>query len=49
MDTSKVRTQDFFSAVQYAANNPAGILIVWNWVQIHYDEIIERYSTWILE
>ena len=42
MDEKKVRSQDFFSAVYYAAASPHGELYVWNWVQEVYPELIDR-------
>lgn len=45
MEEDKVRRQDFFSAVNYAASNPHGELYVWNWAQTVYPQLIERFTT----
>ena len=46
MDPQKVRTQDFFSAINYAAAGPYGEIYVWNWVQEVYPQLIDRWAHW---
>lgn len=43
-DETRVRPGDFFSAVQYAANNPVGTAYVWNWVRANYEEFVGRFG-----
>ncbi|KAJ8317988.1 hypothetical protein KUTeg_003079 [Tegillarca granosa] len=39
---SLIRSQDFFSVLQYIAGNPVGTSIVWNWIRSNWDYLISR-------
>jgi glutamyl aminopeptidase len=40
-----VRSQDFFTVVQYIAQNPVGNKLVWDWIRSNWDYLVGRYST----
>ncbi|KAK3089030.1 hypothetical protein FSP39_000261 [Pinctada imbricata] len=42
---SLVRSQDFFTVVQYIAQNPAGKSLTWDWVRSNYDYLVQRFTT----
>jgi glutamyl aminopeptidase len=43
-DVTKIRTQDFFSLIYYVSINPVGRPVVWNWIRINYDNLLERFT-----
>ncbi|XP_071953572.1 glutamyl aminopeptidase-like [Antedon mediterranea] len=44
MDESKVRSQDFFTVVNYIADNPVGNPIVWDWVRTNWELLVNRFG-----
>jgi len=43
-DESNIRSQDYFSALSYISNNPAGNLLVWNFVQSDWGYLVDRFT-----
>ena len=43
-DERNIRSQDYFSALSYISNNPAGNLLVWNFVQSEWTYLVDRFS-----
>ncbi|XP_038060244.1 glutamyl aminopeptidase-like isoform X2 [Patiria miniata] len=43
-DDTKIRSQDFFSTLDYIAGNPVGNPLVWDWVRANYDYLLERFG-----
>ena len=38
-----VRSQDFFTVVQYISQNPIGSKLVWDWVRSNWEYLVNRY------
>ncbi|XP_023035875.2 uncharacterized protein LOC6650874 [Drosophila willistoni] len=43
-DESVVRSQDYFTCVQYLANNPVGEPVVWEYYREHWPELTARFD-----
>ncbi|CAH1108047.1 unnamed protein product [Psylliodes chrysocephalus] len=43
-DETLVRSQDFFSVVQFISINPSGTDLVWNWVRSNWDYLVHRFT-----
>ncbi|XP_061175207.1 glutamyl aminopeptidase-like [Saccostrea echinata] len=41
-----VRSQDFFTVVQYIAQNPVGNKLVWDWVRSNWEYLVDRFTTY---
>jgi len=44
MDESKIRSQDFFTTINYIASNHVANDFLWDWVQLNYDALVARYK-----
>ncbi|XP_033100366.1 glutamyl aminopeptidase-like [Anneissia japonica] len=44
MNETKVRSQDFFTVVNYIADNPVGNPLVWDWVRANWEKLVERFG-----
>jgi glutamyl aminopeptidase len=44
MNESMIRSQDFFTTISYASSNRVTNNYVWNWVQINYEAIVNRFG-----
>ncbi|KAL4239647.1 hypothetical protein ACF0H5_000454 [Mactra antiquata] len=43
-DSTKIKSQDFFTVLIYVSRNPVGNSVVWDWVRQNYDYMIDRFS-----
>ena len=41
-DESKIRSQDFFTLINYMAANPNANDLTWDWVRRNYDYLLDR-------
>ncbi|XP_048762432.2 glutamyl aminopeptidase-like [Ostrea edulis] len=41
-----VRSQDFFTVVQYISQNPVGNKLVWDWIRYNWDYLVDRFTTY---
>nr|XP_022316112.1 glutamyl aminopeptidase-like [Crassostrea virginica] len=41
-----VRSQDFFTVVQYISQNPIGSKLVWDWVRSNWEYLVNRFTTY---
>lgn len=44
MDESKIRSQDFFTTINYIASNHVANDFLWDWVQLNYDALVARFG-----
>ena len=42
MDETKIRSQDFFTLIDYIAQNKVANGYLWDWVRAQYDNIVAR-------
>ncbi|XP_029642083.1 endoplasmic reticulum aminopeptidase 1 [Octopus sinensis] len=45
MDKDKIRTQDLFIVFASVSDSVAGRLLAWRFIELHWDELTERYKT----
>ena len=43
MDPTLIRTQDFFTVINYMASNRDANRYLWDWTRANYDELVDRY------
>ena len=41
-DTSKVKSQDFFTVISYIASTPIGRNLAWDWVRMNWEYLVNR-------
>lgn len=43
-DSSKVKSQDFFTVISYIASTPIGRNLAWDWVRMNWEYLVNRFS-----
>lgn len=43
-DEQNVRSQDYFTCLQYISSNPIGQSLVWDYVREHWPHMVERFT-----
>ncbi|XP_046631093.1 glutamyl aminopeptidase-like [Daphnia pulicaria] len=43
--TDKVRSQDYFTVLEYISSNPVGLPIVWDFVRNEWQYLVDRFTT----
>ena len=44
LDTTRIRTQDVRTVIASVASNPSGTQLTWRFVQMHWEELLEKYG-----
>ncbi|XP_055972617.1 glutamyl aminopeptidase [Sorex fumeus] len=43
-DPSVIKSQDVFTVIRYISYNPYGKFMAWNWIQLNWDYLIDRFT-----
>lgn len=43
-DPNVIKSQDVFTVIRYVSYNPYGKVMAWNWLQLNWDYLIDRYT-----
>nr|XP_006811271.1 PREDICTED: glutamyl aminopeptidase-like [Saccoglossus kowalevskii] len=43
-DDNIIRSQDFFTVVNYIANNPVATAVVWDWVRVNWQKMVDKFG-----
>lgn len=47
-DPDIIKTQDVFTVIRYISYNTYGKTMAWNWIQLNWDYLVDRWDEWMM-